>query len=745
MNTSKPNDWFLAITENPTFSLSDFESVGLTTENTALQSKDVYRNSNYVKEIFTDDQGKFDEASFNKHYDAVAQAYNIYANDQYEKDVLTDIEWDPYNAWRPNGAKVKQPGFKVVQEVNPLHQAKGFGGIGSISNPTITAYEAAQQQKVQDWKTKEFLDYSPNDRSLENSIIGFVQSIAEPLVMATYEETGTHKDPFTGRLVQHQKGEYKINDQGEYYYETLGGRSAYGKEVKSVFDSLTVDGSAANTYDFFDSDGLDKSVTGTIAKTVAVVAPLFTPIAPYYGYAMLGVQLLDLIPTLYNTTIGNFVETPEFLNQMQGLGRSFRGNTTQYSKEHLLSAENFFTIVSDVALQWQQQMTVAKLYNKVVGTDKKVAKISKEIEERAFNHAKKKGLIQSLEAGNLSEEAIKKSVIANLPSSNKAAKEILSKTKLQPLLEANNKMASNYSMGYMAMMQGFQMYEDALEIGASKEEASLLTWGTIIGMGAIMKTGLGELFNKDLQNADQVAFKKAINTLQSEINKGYQAVKSIPNKTTKAFKLLDIGKKAAQKFWESVREHSLSFAGKTFGEGIEEVSEELVMDFFKVTHNILVDLGAASTEQKFDFEDWHKRYLMSFAGGAIGGAVFGLSDMVNSIKAPKDVNQELTYLLRNGKKSEILNELDTFRKKGKLGNTFLSTRFTTDSETGDPYYETAINDKDTQNEANYKVLKTYIESIDKTIHQEKLNFTDEQILDKLINADRRLSQIQSVI
>ena len=59
MNTSKPNDWFLAITENPTFSLSDFESVGLTTENTALQSKDVYRNSNYVKEIFTDDQGKY--------------------------------------------------------------------------------------------------------------------------------------------------------------------------------------------------------------------------------------------------------------------------------------------------------------------------------------------------------------------------------------------------------------------------------------------------------------------------------------------------------------------------------------------------------------------------------------------------------------------------------------------------------------------------------------------------------------
>jgi len=29
-------------------------------------------------------------------------------------------------------------------------------------------------------------------------------------------------------------------------------------------------------------------VTGTIAKTATVIAPLFTPLAPYYGYAMVG-------------------------------------------------------------------------------------------------------------------------------------------------------------------------------------------------------------------------------------------------------------------------------------------------------------------------------------------------------------------------------------------------------------------------------------------------------------------------
>lgn len=745
MENNKPNDWFLAIAENPTYDFEDFEAAGITIENTQFKSKEFYKNSDYIKEMYTDESGKFNEVAFNSHYEAIAKAYNVYAAGEYEKGVLDDLEWDPYDSLRPNDAKTKTPEFSIVREINPLHQIQGFGRVEMTSNPKITASEAAQKSKVFDWETQEFKDYSPNDRALENSVLGFIKSIAEPLVMATYEEDGYHIDPFSNRRVKHSKGEYKINDQGEYYYETLGGRSAYGKEIKSVFDSLTVDGSTANNYDFFDSDGLDKSVTGTIAKTVAVVAPLFTPLAPYYGYAMIGTQMLDLLPSLYNSTIGVFVETPEFINEMQGIGKSFRGSTSQYSKNHLLSAENFFTMVSDVALQWQQQMTIAKLYKRFSGVNKKTKAIQEEMKDMAQKKAQEKGILSVMESGDFSEEALKKGVLANLGKSLKASQEIVSKTKLEPLLKANNKMAARYSMGYMAAMQGFQMYEDALAIGASKGEAALLTWGTIAGMYGVMRTGLGELFLDDLQDVGKIANKKAIKTLVDEISKGYQVVKTEPDKVSKAFKLLNVGKKAGEKFWRGVKEHTLPFYGKMIGEGIEETSEEMVMDFFKHTHNILAELGITSTENRFNLDDWKERYLMSFVGGAIGGGVFGAADVINKIKAPKDLNQELTYLLRNGKKDELLGELDNFRKKGKLGNTKLSTRFQEGSEPGDYYYESAEDEKDTQNEANYKLLKGYIESIDKTIHQEKLDFTDEQILDKLINADQRLFAVQQAI
>jgi len=78
--------------------------------------------------------------------------------------------------------------------------------------------------------------------------------------MAQWDSDGTHTDPFSGKEVDHKKGEYKLNSNGTYYMETLSGRSPYGKQVKSIFDSLTVDNSPGNKYDFMDTDGLDKSI-----------------------------------------------------------------------------------------------------------------------------------------------------------------------------------------------------------------------------------------------------------------------------------------------------------------------------------------------------------------------------------------------------------------------------------------------------------------------------------------------------
>jgi hypothetical protein len=47
----KQNDYFLNLLSNPTFGADDFSQVGLSIDNTSLQDKNVYLNSNYIKDL----------------------------------------------------------------------------------------------------------------------------------------------------------------------------------------------------------------------------------------------------------------------------------------------------------------------------------------------------------------------------------------------------------------------------------------------------------------------------------------------------------------------------------------------------------------------------------------------------------------------------------------------------------------------------------------------------------------------
>lgn len=724
---NKENDWFLAQSENPNFQTSNFMQAGLTPENTQLKEKSFYENNKYIQSLYQKD-GKFDKATFDIMYNRAAQSFQDFSNNTFKDQLLSDYEYDMYDSTRPVGSQIKKPDIELKKVTNPLRQVYGFGGIGSISKPTITIAEAAQQSKIFDWKSQKFLDITPNDNSLENSFVGFLKSITEPLVLATYEEGEESIDPNTGLKIKHKKGDYKVNEDGDYYYETLGGRSAYGKQVKSVFDTLTIDGSKLNKYDFFDSDGLDKSVTGTIAKTAAVIAPLFTPLAPYYGYAMVGSQLMDLLPTLYNTIAGNFTDsTIPFFNQVQGIGRSLQGSTSEYSKEHLFSFENFANTVADVALQWQQQRTIANAFRKYSGVEK--------LQENAKQQATIAGYLNAQKYGG-TEEAIQKST--------KAAYEAIFNGKLKSLLEAKNRTAANAALGYMAGLQAFEVYEDTLEQGATKTEAALMAWGTALGMYKVDRTGLGELFFPELEG-NAKAYRTAIQTLKKELNDAYHAA----NTTTKKgkFKLLDKARNASSNYWQNIKDHSLGFFGKSLGEGIEEVSEELVIDFTKSTFNMLSDLGWTSSGKKLDaWENAGDRYLMNFFGGAVGGALFYGVDLVqNGKRNNSDTKEELVYLLRNGNKKELLDEIENQRKNGKLGSKELSATKYEQNENGQLNYLTATNEADSQNDMIAKQLRDIVTVIDQGIHQEGLNYSDPEIIDKLIMADQRMSNIINVV
>jgi hypothetical protein len=121
-------------------------------------------------------------------------------------------------------------------------------------------------------------------------------SIFEPTVaLATWDEDGMHEE--NGMQIMHKKGDYKTNENGDYFYEVLGSRESYNKEILRATDVLTTDGSTLNKFDFMDSDGLTKSVGSVVGKTFMQIAPLLIPgVREVYGTISAITTLTSVLP-----------------------------------------------------------------------------------------------------------------------------------------------------------------------------------------------------------------------------------------------------------------------------------------------------------------------------------------------------------------------------------------------------------------------------------------------------------------
>ncbi|MBO7211763.1 MAG: hypothetical protein J6V44_12265 [Methanobrevibacter sp.] len=75
-----------------------------------------------------------------------------------------------------------------------------------------------------------------------------------------------------------------LNEDGLPFTMLAYDDEQYARTYVTYSDLLTKEGTKLNKYDFFDSDGLDKSVGGTIAKTLVNVLPYFIPyVGPVLG------------------------------------------------------------------------------------------------------------------------------------------------------------------------------------------------------------------------------------------------------------------------------------------------------------------------------------------------------------------------------------------------------------------------------------------------------------------------------
>ena len=723
------NDWIVAGLNNPDFTPYDFSTIAdLTLDNTQMLRKDEYLKSDFIKnhDLFKDESDNFSEDKFNQYYQYKLNDFREFQEQEFPKGPQLDM----FDTDRTKDSRVKDIRFEIGRHFNPDRQAVGIEGVRVWSDPTQTKSEIAQSQKIWDTKKQEFKDYSSNDKALVNGIVDWVKEVfSDPLVMAQWEEDGEHIDPITGLTRTHNKGDYKLNDKGTYYYETLGNRSAIGKEVLSVFDTLSVDGEGINKYDFFDSDDIKKSAAGVIAKNVAALIPLFTPFGTAYSWALIAKEFSKALPMLYGfaTILGDSNETPKWINNVAAFGTKMSTGTSQYAKENTFSFENFGNLIADVALQWGQQKAIAEGINKLRGSTDYIKKAQESAE--ALYKVKARELGASEELWEVCKNKF-------LPEAQKMATQA-------------SQLGRDVSMAYMAIVSNSDLYNDMRNQGLSKSEAAAVALGSTLGMFGLNKyTGLGEIFFDDATDDAVKMARMAIKEEMKDAGNMFAAIKNSnlaePNKLLKFIKIAsDKAGNVMSKFSEGVKYHTLNFAGKAFG----EVSEELISDVSKQIYELAGQFGFDTTAK--DVGAWDnalERYSMSFIGGAIGGGIFyGKEALIDGKSYKQDIkNQELQTLIRNGHANELRSMVREMQGKGKLGSTKLSaSKYETD-EKGNQVWLTTDNKAESQNDAIGNAILDKINALEEVINQNRIGLSDEQLFENMVLTEKRYKRYEKI-
>lgn len=773
----KQNDWIIANLNNPSFTTAELKNIGgLTLENTQLLPMDQYLKSKKILDnpAFQDDQGQFSKNKFKDYYNEQAKKFGEFQ----ENSSLDSYEYGFWDVFQKPNSNVQNPEFNISKVANPTHQSTGVIGINLQGERTKSDFELAEKQKIFDWEKGVFKNETPEDSALFSNPIKFISNLfSQPLVLAKYEEDVDEINPLTGVMEHHTKGENKINSEGEYYFETLGGRSLIDKQVLSIADVLTKEDSAINKYDFFDSDDLEKSVGGVITKNLTAIAPMvfLGPIGTtIYGGMFVAREFLKTLPML--DKIGNILSSEDsdensMLNTLAAYGQKFTGGTSEYGKSKTFSFENFGNLIADVALQWGQQKAIAETVLKLSTNNKNLMKLAEskalaEYEKRAsgiLNQAYRGELplIQAQELTGLQELTDLNKVISsgNWKSTlvgTRALEQSLSA--IRDSYASKQKMGQDLSLIYMSLISNTDVYESAIEHGATKQEAAAVALGSIIGMFGVDKyLGLGEMFFDDAKAQQRRLYRKVLKDhYDNDVAPVIQSLaKSSQAEDKKGLmNFFKLGKEKTIDFLKNyhsdVKDRALGIVGKSIGEGLEETAEELNTDLWKSLYELAGQFGYVSQTDIGAWDNARDRYLMSFFGGTIGGGIFGGIESIKNPKTTADKNSKeaLLTIIRQEGSSKILEELDRMKLEGKLGSKNLSINtqdVTEENGTKQKVFIQADENNISQNDFNYNQMKSAIQQIDKIINANQLNISDDKLFERMITSDLRLDSLRNYL
>ena len=752
----KQYDLMMNMAGNQNASYADFTAAGFNVDNTSLQDISVYRNDPYIREQFTDEYGNFNEMKFNSVYDQAHTNYVIMANNSYDDIMKSQLSFHRSNIDVPNELRRQGPDYQEVLVANPQRITSSIIRLGEVGERTLSDEELAQSNKVLlnpteveksgDWSKAQWGD-SPND--------SFFSNFWDTLVLAQWDSDGEHTDPITGEVVQHYKGEPKVNDEGTFYYEQLDGRDIYGRRVLNKMNILTTDGSWLNQYDFFDSDDINqKSIGGSVLKNLALVGTMFVPyVGPWITGLSLASQLAGVGATFGKMLVGSDSPT---LSAIEGWSKSVsrQGAQSEYAQQNTWCWENFINLIGDVAGQVVEQRFIFEKIpyvfkgTNVMSKEGQAAKLA-ELQQKHLKLANAK-INEIKDAGG---DFLKADKRLKLTAALDAERE------LKSFVKGYNDLGSILSKGYMTMITVGDTYGEAKAAGASDLDATLLTLGYAAGEYALLNTGIGEWMMPELR-AGRYRAQAIAKALTQEVDKSSAALRKKFGDQLKNFskegkkeyvkKLFDIGKGIAKAEYSNGTKTLKATLASGVGEGVEEVSEELLADFSKGCYNTVKWLQGEDTRlnafgYNYETGDWDikelvDRYGMSLIGGFFGGSLTNLGlnyktmNEMGTIDRPQAV-KELVYMVRNGQIDQFLKVVD----KMQLGNKNLSA--TDGRQIGNEFLPAPGTKTDNQDLYLKKAIKQQVRIIQDLLSAHGANLPDSSFLDRQTLGDLRFSAL----
>jgi len=187
-----------------------------------------------------------------------------------------------------------------------------------------------------------------------------------------------------------------------------------------------------------------------------------------------------------------------------------------------------------------------------------------------------------------------------------------------------------------------------------------MTLGYAAAEAWLLNTGIGEMILPELRS-DRRKIHNVVKALGSKnITKFNELVNNATTATERNSVFRNIFNKA-KKLYNAEGEFSL--AGKSgvgavmagsLGEGTEEVTEEILADFVRATHDVANYLSGGNDKNMFSTANMGQRYAMNFLGGLLGGGInAGFSDfrLAKSYEnmTPEDAIKHVIEYARNGK------------------------------------------------------------------------------------------------